>query len=466
MQSSFQHPSGSETTVDLPAATRVTPQQLTACLDQSDFTRSHAMLYLLVVLGHLFDGFDINMIGLVLPGIGAEFHAPPMALGYLASSVFTGMLVGSIAIGTLADRVGRKKALIFAVGFYGITSLAAAFAWSYDSLVVIRIIEGFGLGAEVPLVFTYLSEFMPRRRRGLLLASSVFFWQGASFVAALAATIIIPAFGWRGMFVLGTIPSAILVFLFLKLPESVRFLLSRGRFDEAERIARSLSTVDPAHCIVAPAEAAGNQAHLRDLFRGGYVRATLSIWIMQFCGGAVFAGLAVWLPSILVGMGFPVVRSFLFTAAITGSGAVGNIGAGLLLDRIGRKPTLAIFLLMGGGLMLVWGLATSALAVVAIGALTAFFGAGGAGGPLFTYTSEVYPTRFRGAGTGWAAGWQRIGGIVAPIVLGAMLAMPGSGYRVFVTMSASLLAAGVAVMLLGFETRGKSLEQINAELAR
>jgi MFS transporter, putative metabolite:H+ symporter len=445
---------------------RPTPQQITASLDRSDFTRAHLWLYLLVVLGHTFDGFDINMMGFVLPGIGAAFHVPPVAIGYLASSVFTGMLVGSIAIGTLADRIGRKWALIFSVGFYGLTSFAAAFAWNYDSLVVIRIIEGFGLGAEVPLVFTYLSEFMPRRRRGLLLASSVFFWQGASFLAALAAVVVVPAFGWRGMFVLGVLPSLVLVILFLRLPESVRFLLARGRVDEAERIARRFSTVDPAQLPVAALPPAGAEARLRDLLRFGYLRATLSIWIMQFCGGAVFAGLAVWLPSILLRMGFPVVRSFLFTAAITGAGALGNIGAGLLLDRIGRRITLAVFFLLGGVLMLAWGLAESAPAVVAIGAFTAFFGAGGAGGPLFTYTSEIYPTRFRGAGTGWAAGWQRIGGIVAPIVLGALLAVPGSSYRVFATMAASLLVGGLAVLVLGFETRGKSLEQISLELSR
>lgn len=443
---------------------RPTPQQLTAALDGSDFTYRHLALYLLVVLGHTFDGFDINMLGLVLPGIGAEFHVPPIALGYLASSVFTGMLVGSVVIGMLADRLGRKNALIFAVGFYGITSLAAAFAWSYNSLVAIRVVEGFGLGAEVPLVFTYLSEFMPRSHRGILLASSVFFWQGASFIAALAATVVVPAYGWRGMFVLGVIPSAILVILFLWLPESVRFLLAHGRTDEAELITRRLTKLDPVSLPQPALPPPGAEARLGDLLRGGYLRATLSIWIMQFCGGAVFAGLAVWLPSLLVRMGFPVVRSFLFTAAITGAGAIGNIGAGLLLDRIGRRRTLAIFFVVGGMLMFVWGLAESATAVVLIGACTAFFGAGGAGGPLFTYTSEVYPTRYRGAGTGWAAGWQRIGGIVAPIVLGGMLAAGGSGYKLFATMGLSLLAGGVAVLLLGFETRGKSLEQIGLEL--
>ncbi|MEJ1977994.1 MAG: MFS transporter [Acetobacteraceae bacterium] len=234
--------------------------------------------------------------------------------------------------------------------------------------------------------------------------------------------------------------------------------------EEAERIARRFSTVDPAQLTVADLPPPGQEARLRDLLRGGYLRATLSIWIMQFCGGGVFAGLAVWLPSILLRMGFPVVRSFLFTAAITGAGAIGNIARDCCSTGSGGGPTLALFFLLGGVLMLAWGLAESAVAVVAIGACTAFFGAGGAGGPLFTYTSEIYPTRFRGAGTGWAAGWQRIGGVVAPIVLGALLAVPGSGYRVFVTMAVTLLIGGVAVLVLGSETRGKSLEQISAEL--
>ncbi len=440
------------------------PEQLTGCLDQSDLTRRHFALYGLVVLGHLFDGFDINMIGYVLPGVAAEFKLTPMLVGYLASSVFIGMLVGSVTIGMLADRIGRKRCLIFAVAFYGLTSFVAAFARDYSSLLTIRMIEGFGLGAEVPLVFTYLSEFMPERRRGIMLASSVFFWQGASFVSGLAAVTIIPAFTWRGMFVAGALPSVILVLLFTRLPESVRFLIARGRFAEAERIARHLSTVAPETVPLAAAASAASAVRLHDLVRRGYLRATLSVWIMQFCGGVVFIGLAVWLPSVFVRMGYPVVRSFLFTAAITGAGALGNIGAGLLLDRIGRRPTLAVFAFVGAGLMLVWGTAETGWVVVALGAVTAFFGAGAAGGALFTYTSEIYPTRFRGAGTGWAAGWQRIGGIVAPVALGSLLAAHAGAYIFFVAMAATLLVKGVTVLVLGVETRGKSLEQINAEL--
>jgi putative MFS transporter len=114
--------------------------------------------------------------------------------------------------------------------------------------------------------------------------------------------------------------------------------------------------------------------------------------------------------------------------------------------------------------MLAWSQADGALTIVTLGAATAFFGAGGAGGPLFTYTSEIFPTRFRGTGVGWAAGWQRIGGILAPSALGLLLASHPSSVVFFGVLAVVLLVGAVTMFTLGFETRGKSLEQINASL--
>ncbi len=443
----------------------LSPQQITGALDRSAFTPRHSIMYASVILGHLFDGFDINMMGTVLPGISREFHLTPASAGYLASSVFIGMLVGSAVVGTLADRIGRKRALLFAVLFYGTLSLIAATAWSYRSLVAMRMIEGFGLGAEVPLVFTYLSEFIPIRQRGFLLASSVFFWQLASFLAALAATYVIPAYGWRGMFVVGGLPSFIVAFLIARLPELARFMMASGRVAEAERVVRWLSTVPPDQVPAASVPQSDREGRLRDLLRPGYLRATLSVWIMHFCGGTVFFGLGVWLPTVFVHMGFPLVRSFYFTAAITGAGALGNLAGGLLLDRLGRRPTLTAFFLLGAVFMLAWSQAEGAVTIVTLGAATAFFGAGGAGGLLFTYTSEIFPTRFRGAEVGCAAGWQRIGGIIAPSVLGLLLASHPNSVVFFETLAGVLLVGAIAMFTLGFETRGKSLEQISASLS-
>lgn len=439
--------------------------QIIGALNNSNFTRQHLTFYLVIVFCHFFDGFDIQMMGFVLPGIIGEFKLSPAQAGFLASSVFLGMLFGGIIVGTLADYIGRKKALIFAIVVYGVMGLAAAFANTYETLLVVRIIQGFGLGAEVPLVFTYLSEFLPAKRRGVLIASIVAFWQASSFVAALLAIYIIPAYTWRGLFVAAAIPIAILIVLVVRLPESVRFLLVKGRNTEAEGIVMRFSDVDPASIPVSEVIATEPQAKLKDFAKAGYIRTTLGLWVMQFCGGAVFIGMLVWLPSVFVKMGFSLVRSFIFTAAITASGALGNVVGGFMLDRIGRKATLSGAFIVGSVFMLIWGYATSETAIVMIGCLTAFFAFAGAGGPLFAYTSEIYPTRFRATGTGWAAAWQRIGGITAPLILGFVLASGAQNFAFFAILSATLLLAGLAMLLLGYETRGRSLEQIQADLS-
>lgn len=444
---------------------QINPGQLLESLDHSDFTPRHWRMYATAALGHLFDGFDINMMGFALPGIVAAFALSPAQAGILASSVFIGMLIGSTCIGFLADRFGRKWMMIGATAVYCALSCAVALSWSHDSLLVLRILQGIGLGAEVPLVFTYLSEFIPTRRRGLLLASTVAFWQGSSFIAAMVALLVIPTFTWRGMFVAGAIPGLVLILLWATLPESVRFLITRGRLDQAARIVERLSTVDPRTLPTSVHRPPIEPARLSAILRGGYLRPTFSIWLMQLTGGAVFFAVAIWLPSIFARMGFPVVRSFAFTGLIAGAGALGNVAGGLLLDRWGRRTTVPVFLCVGGLLMFVWGQATGAWSILGLGALTAFFASGGAGGPLFAYTSEIYPTRYRAVGTGWAAAWQRIGGIVAAPALGWMLGSGAPNYAFFTALGVLLLIGGVGGYLLGYETRGKSLEAVTAELA-
>ncbi len=439
--------------------------QIIEALNRSSFTRRHLAFYMTIVFCHFFDGFDIQMMGFTLPDIVGEFKLTPGQAGFLASSVFTGMLLGGIIVGTLADSIGRKNALIFAIVTYGLMGLCAGLAPSYGSLVAIRVVQGFGLGAEVPLVFTYLSEFLPARRRGMLIASIVAFWQASSFGAALLAIYVIPIYTWRGMFLIAAIPVAVLLVFVLRMPESVRFLLLRGRTKEAEAVVRRFSDVDPSGIEVAAAVHAEPHAKLKDLASAGYLRTTAALWLMQFCGGAVFIGMLVWLPSIFVKMGFSLVRSFVYTAAITASGALGNVVGGGLLDRIGRRPTLGGAFIVGGVLMLTWSYAATDTALLLLGCATTFFAFGAAGGPLFAYTSEVYPTRFRATGTGWAAGWQRVGGIVAPMALGYILANGGGNFLFFATLSVTLLIGGLVMLLLGYETRGRSLEQIQSDLS-
>lgn len=176
------------------------PQHLFASLDQSTFTARHARLCLVVMLSHLADGLDLLMLGVVLPGLIQSFELTPSRAGFLASGTFIGMTIGAMFITYLADRIGRKKAILLCVGLYSILSIAAGMAQDYQSLLATRTLQGIGLGAEVPIVLTYVLEFVPARRRGALSAGAVSLWQFSGLFATVITIVIIPSFTWRGMF--------------------------------------------------------------------------------------------------------------------------------------------------------------------------------------------------------------------------------------------------------------------------
>ncbi len=440
------------------------PARLLASLDQSAFTAKHWRLYAAITLTHLTDGFDLLMIGVVLPGIVATFKISPAEAGLLGSSAFFGMALGAVSITFFADRFGRKQALLLCVSLYGILSLVASFAWSYHSILITRLFQGIGIGAEMPLALSYLMEFVPVQRRGVCSAATISLWQFAGIFAALAAIIIVPSFGWRGMFVLGAIPVLVMVAILLSIPESVRYLVHRNRLDEAERIVNGFSTVDPTTVRVHNPMTHG-KIHLGDILHGKYLRCTVGAWIMSVAWSMAFFGMTVWLPSLLVRSGFTLVHSFSYTAAITAAGAAGVFTSGIFMDWLGRRKATTFGFVLGGVSMIVWGLTTSPAAILVFGLLTAFFGTGGVAGCLFTYICEIYPTQFRATGAGFSIAWQRIGGIVAPTVLGILIGTQSSALRSFVVLGGLLLLGGIAAIALTYETRGKALEQITADLA-
>lgn len=445
--------------------------QLLERIDKSRFTRRHALIYSTVVAGHLCDGFDTNLTGYILPGVIASFAITKYEAGFIGSSVSVGMLIGALGIGFVADRVGRKLAFMLGMAIYSVLSLVLCLTWSYESLLVLRMVQGIGLGAEAPLVFTYLAEFMPARIRGRLVASSIFGWVFASAIAALVAIPVLPAFGWRGMFFIGGILGlVILVIAALTLPESVRSLIARGRLAEATRITNWLSSVPPEPAPAdepGPADAtraAPSLSSTMDILRGAYRRYTLAIWAMQFIAGFAFFGIAVWLPSIFVSMGFKLTQSLTFVVVIASAGAVGSLVSGQLIDRLGRRNTLWLFFALSGCLMFAWSAARSGPAILVIGGLADFFAVGAGGAALYAYTSELYPTHARGIGTAWAAGCQRLAGAIAPTALGYVLGHTHATFGFFSIIGTGELAAAVLAFFFCFEARGKTLEEISAAL--
>jgi putative MFS transporter len=290
----------------------------------------------------------------------------------------------------------------------------------------------------------------------------VFFWQISSLIAALVAIFIIPNYGWRWMFAIGGVVALISAVAWLALPESIRFLIEKGRINEAEAVALRLGAM-PSEKMAAGMAPRARTGSL-SLLRGAYLVPTLSAWSMQFLSGFVFFGIAVWLPTLLLHMGFSFVNSLLFSGIITGAGAAGNVIGGLCLDRWGRRPTIMAYFFFGGLALIAWGFSDSVASVIIIGATGAFFSFGTAG-LLFTYISEIYPTALRASGVGICGAWQRVGGIVAPFILGVLVGAHVAVSIIFTFVGALLLVGGLIAWATVIETKLESLEQIQDDVA-
>jgi putative MFS transporter len=445
-------------------------------LDRSSFTSKHALIYFVLLAGHFFDGYLINVTGVVIPGASKAFHIGSGEAGWFSTALFAGMLGGAAIAGIASDRLGRKYPLAVSVFIFAIFSLVAVFVGNYPPLLTARVCQGIGLGAEIAIVLPYIAEFAPARHRGPLVALATAGWLVGLPVAAGIATWVVPAMTWRGMFIIGTIPVLAGGAVIAVVPESVRYLLSRGRVDAAARIVGELTSApDPAAPGLAAPEpatapagtaAAGSRTAgaVWDLLHPAYLPYTLAIWVMALCAGAFLYGLGSWLPTVLEHQGTGLLRSFTYTAIISAVGVAGSIVASQAINRLGRRWVLAPAFAISGVFCLAWGAVSGTTAIVVLGSLATFFGSGVAGSTLFAYSAELYPTTIRATGLGWNAAWQKAGGLIIPTIIGYILAMHTSNYAFFVLFAVISFAAGIAG-LVTVETRGKTIEQITALLA-
>lgn len=441
-------------------------------LDGARLSRRHVSLYGITVLGHICDGFDVNLMGFLVPSLIVAFGLTDKSAGFLVSAVFFGMMLGSLIGGQIADRIGRKTTMVGAMLFFGVFGLAAAAAPTYWSLWAFRFIAGIGLGAEIFLAFAYLVEYLPVKNRGFWGASSQFFWQVSSLVAALIAIPVIPLWGWRGMLVVGALLGlASGIVWWFALPESVRYLLEKGKFHQAQKVVQRISAlnVDLGEKAADTTQARAitpQRSHLRvsALLGRRYARHTIGVWIIMFCQSFTFIGMVAWMPSIFLKEGFSFVHSFLFVATITGAGAIGNVAGSVAIDRWGRRPTLIFYFFASTVTLVAWGFSSGAVTVVTIGAISAFF-TFGCFGPLFVWVSEIYPTELRGTGNGFAGAAARAGGIVSPFVLGIIIGLRDGHYILFGVVAGLMCVTGIAAVVAIKETRHQTLEKIQEDVA-
>lgn len=443
-------------------------------LDGLPFTRKHRRLLLGSGVGWALDAMDVGLISFVMAALAVHWALTPTELSWIGSIGFVGMAIGAALGGLLADRIGRRQVFAATLLVYGLATGAAALSTGIAVLIVLRFIVGLGLGAELPVASTLVSEFAPRRIRGRVVVILEGFWAVGWIMAALIGYFVVPTGddGWRWALAVGLVPAAYALVIRFGLPESVRFLESKGRVDEAERIVRdyeaSAGVEPPADSagVEPPAAAIDGAATERfepveesareSIWSPRLRRRTGALWIVWFGINFSYYGAFIWLPSLLVSQGFDLVRSFGYTLIITLAQLPGYAVAAWLIEVWGRRVTLAVFLSGSAVAAGLFGLAGSPATIIAAGMALSFFNLG-AWGALYAIGPELYPTRTRGSGTGAAAAFGRIASIIAPLLVPVMLGAGGTA-MVFGVFAAAFVVAALAAFTLP-ERKGVALEE-------
>ncbi|MFC7457516.1 MFS transporter [Brachybacterium sp. GCM10030267] len=455
-------------------------------LDRLPFTRKHGRMLGASGIGWALDAMDVGLISFVIAALSVHWELSKGDGSLIASAGFAGMAIGASLGGLLADRLGRRSVFALTLLVYGLATGASALAMGVGVLILLRFVVGLGLGAELPVASTLMSEFAPARIRGRVVVWLEAFWALGWILAAVIGTFVAASgpTGWRWALAIGLVPALYSVVVRLGMPESVRFLEKQGRHDEAETIVRgfedSAGLASPVAAEqdssessqqVSPESPAAPAARvttepppadpLSSETAGGIWspllrRRTAGLWAVWFFINLSYYGAFIWIPTLLVDRGFTLTQSFTFTLIITLAQLPGYAVSAWLIEVIGRRWTLTLFLAGSALSATAYGLADTEVLIIVAGCCLSFFNLG-AWGALYAIGPELYPTAVRGTGTGAAAGFGRIASLLAPFMVPLLLATGGQVLSFAVFAVAFALAAGAAFTLP--EQRGRALAE-------
>ncbi len=415
-----------------------------------------------------FDGFDGLAIAVAMPAIIAAWHLAPQNVGILLGAGSFGQAAGAIFFGWLAERWGRLPVACLTVALFSITSLLCVFAWDFNSLLALRVLQGIGLGGEVPVAATYISEFAKARNRGsFVLVYETIFGVGI-FIASLIGVWIVPSYGWQSIFLVGALPALLAIWMRRSLPESPRWLASQGRLAEADRIVTDIEDAiraegkvlpEPVRLDVAPRTERGSWT---ELFGNFYLGRTIVAWSVCLCAGFLSHGVTQWLPSILSTVFHLDLRSSLSYSVLSTTMAIGGgLGCALLIDWTGRRNWIVLSFAACAACFFIIGWAGQpGLALVIVLTTVGRFFSSSTVTLMYLYIPELYPTRLRATGNGAAGTWLRIGNGIAPAIVGFILASDGIG-AAFMMLGGVAIVGALAFWCFAYETNRRVLEEIS-----
>lgn len=429
-----------------------------------------------VVMGSatFFDAFNALSIAFVLPILVPLWHITPPEIGILIGASYVGQIIGALAFSWGAERYGRIPCAAAATAIYAVMSLACATAWSFNILLAFRFIQGIGVGGEMPVAATYISELSKAHGRGRFFMLYEMIFPIGLMVTGQVGAILVPLMGWQIMFLIGGIPGLIIALMLLRLPESPRWLIGKGRLAAADAVVRRLEAAasdKSGPVLVAPSEETlpqqvevpqRSRGRWGELLSPAYRGRTLIAWVLWASAYLVANGLNNWMPTLYTTIYHLELPQALRAASMTNVAQVVLVLiCALVIDRTGRKywmmgafgmgaVTLGI-LGFGGAKDVSWLIVLGTISYGLIGSIAAV---------VYLYTPEIYPTRMRAVGTGVATSWLRIASAIGPTLIGFMLGKGGGIDSVFL-MFAAVAIVGLIAATRMIETRNLRLEEIS-----
>ena len=451
--------------------------ELIARLERAPFSRWHLRARIVMGSATFFDAFDALSLAFVLPVLVRLWGISAVQIGWLIAIGYLGQFAGALIFGALAERHGRVRSAAGATALMSVMSIACALAGNFPVLLLLRLIQGIGVGGEVPVAAVYINELSRARGRGRFFLLYEMIFPIGLMVTGQIGALVVPTLGWQVMFLIGGVPGLVIAALLLRLRESPRWLITQGRLQEAEAIVEEIEAgTTKGTKVTGDLKVSGYRDHIgqdrighdrsrirtrwTELLSPTYRGRTTNAWALWACAYFITNGLNNWMPTLYNSVYGLSLDQALRAGTLTNvAQVVILLGCAFTIDRIGRRRWMTACFIGGALLLGALGSAASGSVAAVIAFVTLSYGiVGSANTVLYLYTPEIYPTRMRAIGTGLATCWLRLASAAGPLLVGYLVAARGTA-AVFMMFAAAGVVGGLTATQM-LETRNRRLEDI------
>lgn len=418
--------------------------------DKARFNRFHARMLLWCAVIIICDGYDLAVAGIALPSIMKDMGVTAQNASFMVSSALFGMMFGAIFLGTIADRIGRRKAIAICIALFSVFTAAAGFTHDPYTFSAMRFLAGLGIGGVMPNVVAQMTEYSPKKIRATMVTLMFSGYAVGGMLAALLGKGLLETYGWSSVFMAAGLPVLLIPVILKTLPESMPFLIRENRLDELKQIVTRMEPSyrpDAGDRFALPAQDRAEGAPIGKLFQDGRGFSTAMFWIAFFmCLFMVYA-LSSWLTKLMASAGYSLGSALTFVLVLNFGAVIGAVGGGWLADRFNIKYVLmGMYALAAVSITLLGFKVPTELLFLLVG----LAGASTIGTQIVTYAyaGQFYPMAIRSTGIGWASGVGRSGAILAPIAIGTLVGMALPLEQNFMAIAIPAAIAVIAVSLI------------------